>query len=119
MIFRVTCAGIALSLAGSHTLACENPPLAQVPTPEEAANLEQNIGEIQNSVLEYQQAMQEYTACIQEEVEQARADGAPELVQNLLVRRNNAAVAEAEAVIAQFNSLVETVSGGTQIEQGD
>lgn len=117
MTFRLLCSGAALSLVASYAAACENPPLAKIPTPEEAENLAEQIPEIQTEVEEYHAAMQEFTNCLRSEVEQARSDDAPELVQNLLVQRNNAAVAEVEAVVAQFNQLVEQANGGTRIEQ--
>lgn len=100
--------GAVLGLAASYAAACENPPLAPVPTAQEVENLSAQIQEVQTSVREYHAAMEEYTACLQAEVDRARADEAPDLVQNLLVQRNNAAVAEVDAVVAQFNQLVRT-----------
>lgn len=118
MKIRALCCGAVLSLAGSYAVACEHPPLAKVPTVEEVDNLGQEIPRIQSSVQEYHAAMQEYTQCLQSEVDEAESNGAPELAQNLLVQRNNAAVAEVEAVLAQFNKLVEEADGNTsQIEQ--
>lgn len=117
MKIRVLCCGAALSLAASHAAACNNPPLAKVPTLEEVENLEQQLPEIQSSVEEYHAAMEAYTECLQSEVDEARENGAPELAQTLLVQRNNAAVAEVEAVLQQFNQLVQEARGGTQIEQ--
>lgn len=117
MIFRALCCGTVLSLAASYAAACENPPLAKVPTPEEVDNLEpQRLTEIQGRVEEYHAAMDEYTRCLQAEVEEAEANDAPELVQSLLVQRNNSAVAEVEAVVQQFNQLVESVNGDAQVE---
>lgn len=117
MIIRTICCGAVLSLAASHAAACENPPLAQVPTPEETENPAEDIPAVQSEVEGYYAAMQEYTQCLQAEVEQARADDAPDLVQNLLVRRNNAAVAEVEAVVEQFRQLVDEFDIGEEIEQ--
>ncbi len=116
MTFRVLCCGAVLSLAASYAAACDNPPLAMVPTAEEAEDLAQQLPDIRSEVEEYHAAMQEYTSCLQSEVEQAKADGAPDLVQNLLVQRNNSAVAEVEAVVAQFRQLADNVGEG---EGGD
>lgn len=118
MKLRALCCAAALSLAAPYAVACEHPPLAKVPTIEEVESLEQQIPGIQSRVQEYHAAMQEYTQCLQSEVDEAQSNGAPELAQNLLVQRNNAAVAEVEAVLAQFNQLVEEADGDTsQIEQ--
>lgn len=117
MTIRALCCGAALSLAASHAAACDNPPLAQVPTLDEVENLQEELPAIQSSVQEYHAAMQEYTQCLQSEVEDAQSNDAPELVQTLLVQRNNAAVAEVEAVIQQFNKLANEAGGGGQIEQ--
>lgn len=112
MSFRALCFGAALGLVASQAMACDNPPLAKVPTPDEAEDIDgQGMQALQARVEEYHEAMEKYTSCLQDAVEDAKADNAPDLVQNLLVKRNNAAVAEVEAVVEQFNVLVKSMSG--------
>lgn len=112
MNLRVLCCGVALGLVASHAAAqCDNPPLVQVPTAGEAEDSEQDLEDLQARVQEYHAAMEAYTSCLQAEIDEARAESRSELIQTLLVARNNAAVAEVEAVVAQYNQLVQSGGG--------
>lgn len=88
---------IALMLCGAAVdvrAACEQPPLVQIPPAEE---IDGNEDRVEADTEAYFQAMQEYVNCIRTELD-AAGDDASELYRRILVQRNNAAVAEAEAV---------------------
>lgn len=99
----------ALSIIAAHALSsaafadCEHPPLVMIPAQED---IQDNQEEVVEATQEYFANMQEYVACIQEELD-AAGDDAPEITRRVLVQRNNAAVAEAEAVQRWFNSRFE------------
>jgi len=82
-------------------LACENPPLVQIPQAEDLK--EADAQRAREEVAAYFEAMKVYTACIQAELTAAGGDNAQQLTKAVLVVRNNGAVAEAEAVLKLFN----------------
>jgi len=86
---------------GAHA-ACEQPRIVIIP-PEGEIEGEEQAEQIAEDTQEYMQAMQEYVNCIMAELESAGED-APTLYRNVLVQRNNLAVAEAEAVMRWFDS---------------
>ena len=96
----------ALLLGSGYSIVaaagCENPPLVLIPAAETLSKKEQERKKEQEKAAEamqkYSNAMQAYVACIQEELKAAGGDNAPELTKKVLVARNNAAVAEFEAV---------------------
>ena len=96
-------AAALLCNVGGVALACELPPLVIVPAKEAVAGKE---SEIREDVAKYWQAMNAYTACIKLELDAAGGDGAPSLTRAVLIRRNNAAVAEVEAVVKVFTTNV-------------
>ncbi|HEX7080176.1 MAG TPA: hypothetical protein VF329_04110 [Gammaproteobacteria bacterium] len=81
---------------------CEQPPLVMLPGAEE--DVAGREDEILEETQEYFQAMQEYVECIRDELESAGGDQASELYRQIMVQRNNRAVAEAEAVQRWFNT---------------
>ena len=98
------CVGVALLLggaAGNAHAACEQPPLVQIPAATE--DLDDNESRVVEDTEAYFLAMQEYVSCIRAEIDSA-GDDASELYVNVLVQRNNFAVAEAEAVQRWFSS---------------
>ena len=90
----------ACGLAPNAFAACEQPPLVMIPAQED---IEGNEREIVEATQAYFEGMQEYVSCIQQELA-AAGDSPPALVRNVLVQRNNSAVAEAEAVQRLFQS---------------
>ena len=85
-----------LCCMGWSALACDNPSLVQIPATEDVAGRE---ADVQQDVAEYVAAMQVYTDCIKAELAAAGGETAPDLQRAMLVRRNNLAVAEVEAVL--------------------
>jgi len=61
-----------------------------VPGPE----MQQTLDDLQS----YLTAMQAYVECVRAELDAAGGDAAPQPLRGLLVRRNNVAIAEAQAV---------------------
>ncbi|MBN1239888.1 MAG: hypothetical protein JXB36_15405 [Gammaproteobacteria bacterium] len=90
----------ACGFAPNAFAACEQPPLVLIPAQED---IEGNEREIVEATREYFEGMQAYVDCIQQELA-AAGEEPPTLVRNVLVQRNNAAVAEAEAVQRVFQS---------------
>jgi hypothetical protein len=80
--------------------ACDQPALVMIP---EQKDVRGNEVQIVEATQEYFQGMQEYVECIQRELSSA-GENPSILYRNVLVQRNNAAVAEAEAVQRLFNS---------------
>ena len=99
----LTFVGVALLLAGTSMSAhagCEQPPLVQIPP---ADAIEGNESQLAEDMEAYFLGMQEYVNCIRTEIDSA-GDDASELYLQVLVQRNNLAVAEAEAVQRWFTS---------------
>lgn len=93
-----------LLCASLPALACEIPPLVQIPTdkPLDARAAERVRAEFAS----YYEAMTAYTSCIQAELASAGGDNAPELVRAAYVVRNNSAVAEFAAMQKVFAQAV-------------
>lgn len=91
---------VASGFSLSAFAACEQPSLVLIPAQEE---IEGNEREIVEDTQAYFQGMQAYVECIQQELA-AAGDDPPDLLRSVLVQRNNAAVAEAEAVQQIFQS---------------
>jgi hypothetical protein len=96
------CGGLLTGIAGS-ALACDLPKLAVIPPKDQVAGKEAEIRAAANA---YFIAMQAYTACVQSELSAAGGDSAPTLVKQILVSRNNTAVAEAEFMMKMFTDNV-------------
>jgi hypothetical protein len=108
MRIRSIVCGVTLLFIGSHALACELPKLVVIPAKDQIAGKE---AEIRTQAAAYFTAMQAYTTCVQAELADAGGDSAPPLVRQVLVSRNNAAVAEAQFVMKQFTDNLGTAEG--------
>ena len=98
-----------LTGASATALACDLPVLVDIP--KDAKSHEQDV---RTSVQAYFDQMKVYTACIQQELTDAGGDNAPKLTKTVLVGRNNAAVAEVEAVMKLFKAASEGGDAGPQ-----
>lgn len=105
-ITTIVCGVMLTGIAGS-AMACDLPKLAIIPPKDQIAGKE---AEVRTAAAAYFTAMQAYTACIQAELAGAGGDSAPEVVRNVLVARNNAAVAEAEFMMKLFTDNVGAVA---------
>jgi hypothetical protein len=96
------CSGFSMTAAAG----CDNPPLVNIPADEDLSK--RQMERVTEETQQYFTAMQEFVACLQAELQSAGGDDAPTLYRNVLVQRNNAAVAEAQAVqkwfVARFGS---------------
>jgi site-specific recombinase len=90
-----------LTGASATALACDLPALVDIP--KDAKSHEQ---EVRTSVQAYFDQMKVYTACVQQQLTDAGGDNAQKLTKAVLVARNNAAVAEVEAVMKIFNAAL-------------
>ena len=83
--------------------ACEMPKLLPIPAKEAAVGKEEGL---RTAFTQYRQGMEAYTLCVQAELTAAGGDKAPGIVKAALVQRNNAAVAEVQAMDKLFNENV-------------
>jgi hypothetical protein len=104
------CGAILTGIAG-NALACELPKLVAIPAKDQIAAKE---AEIRAAAATYFTAIQAYTTCLQAELMDAGGDSAPTLVRQVLVARNNAAVAEAQFVMKQFTDNLGPADGGAE-----
>ena len=86
-------------------LACDNPPLPVLPS--ETAGVTGRELAIERAVKNYFVAVEKYVACIQAELQANGGDEAATPIKTALVLRNNAAVAEAQAIQAWFDAQFE------------
>lgn len=101
-----------LAGSGAAAIACENPPLVQIP----AGGLDERARQrVADDFGEYIEAMKVYTACIQAELAAAGGDNAPPLMKAALVMRNNGAVAEVNAMIKVFNDRLGAAAEGPPV----
>jgi len=103
-------AGLLMSAAGAAG-ACEMPKLVVIPAKEAVVGKEESL---RQAFMAYRQGMEAYTSCVQAELTAAGGDKAPPAVKAALVQRNNAAVAEVQAVDKLFNTNV----GSTPVSPG-
>ena len=109
-------AGLCLGALASTALACEMPPLVAIPPKDKVGD---QAAAIRDATKTYFDAMKSYTECVQDELKAAGGDAAPTLTKAVLVARNNAAVAEADAVKKLFEASVGlTVVPASQFNQG-
>lgn len=94
---------VLLGALSSAASACDLPPLVVVPDPSGLS--EQRRRAVQQEVGAYFEAMKVYTDCVQAQIVAVGGDDAPRY-KAVLVNRNNAAVAEAEAVLKAFGKYV-------------
>jgi hypothetical protein len=83
--------------------ACDLPTLVAIPPVD---TLGQDSPQVFVRVQGYVAGIKAYTDCIKAELAGAGSDAAPQSLRNQLVARNNAAVAEARAVLATFTERV-------------
>jgi hypothetical protein len=106
-ITTIVCGGLLTALAGK-ALACDLPKLVVIPPKDQVAGKE---AEIRAAAVTYFTGIQAYTACVQAELAGAGGDDAPVVLRQVLVARNNAAVAEAQFVMKLFTDNVGPVDG--------
>lgn len=117
--------GLLFAAIGGSAWGCELPKLVAIPA---AGDVGDASGRLLGEMQSYVAGIREYTACTQADLVAAGGDAAPDSLRNALIRRNNAAVAEARTVIALFTErvapmeqvyLAEFTAGGGQqcIEQ--
>jgi len=98
--------GSLLLVINAAAAACDLPALMVIPAAETVDDFAgQRIVEMQR----YVSGTLEYTACLQAEIVAAGGDAAPPSVRDVLVRRNNVAVAEAKVVMELFGERVAPV----------
>ena len=106
-IAKIVCSAILAGIAG-NALACELPKLVVIPPKEQIAGKE---AQVRAAAAAYFSEIQAYTTCLQTELTNAGGDSAPTLVRQILVARNNSAVAEAQFVMKQFTDNLGPVEG--------
>lgn len=99
--------GLILAGAGASALACDYPVLAEMPADKVSGGHVQN--KIDDDMLRYLEDMREYVDCITAEYTEASGHGATQVHLSLLAMRNNAAVAELNAVKTVYEARVQSV----------
>jgi hypothetical protein len=102
---QIVCGSLLLA-ANAAAVACELPALMVIPP---AGTVDDFAGRRIAEMQRYVTGIRDYTACVQAELAVAGGDGAPESLRNVLIRRNNAAVAEAKVVMDLFGERVAPV----------
>jgi hypothetical protein len=115
-MMRVThiVAGLLLAVCATGAAACELPPLVVIPARDQVGDQGPQITEAAKT---YRDAMQVYAECVKAELQAAGGDSAPAIVKSVLVQRNNAAVAEVQAVMKIYTENV-GVQSASQFPQG-
>jgi hypothetical protein len=98
--------GSVLLVINAAAVACDLPALMVLPA---AGTVDDLAGQRIAQMQRYTGGIREYAACLQAELATAGGDAAPESVRNVLVRRNNAAVAEAKVLMELFGERVAPV----------
>ena len=101
--FEILCCGVLLSSA-SLAVACENPSLPNMP-PEKGRIRDREERLIQLDTLRYLHEMESYVECLQKQHAAVAGEGEA-LESSLIAGRNNAAVAELEAVRAAYEARI-------------
>jgi hypothetical protein len=96
-------AAVLLCAISSTSLACTMPPLVAIPAKDKVGDQGPALREATSA---YFDAMKTYAECVQAALSAAGGDSAPTLMKSMLIARNNAAVAEAEAVKKLFDANV-------------
>jgi hypothetical protein len=112
MITKTTLLTALLCGMGSTALACDYPPLPVIPPPDGMSDRDKE--RVQEEVAKYFDAMRVYAGCVQAELTAAGGDAAPSSIKSVLIARNNAAVAEAQAVIDLYEPYSPKASPGTE-----
>ena len=90
--------------AATSALACDYPPLVTIPSGTNAT-MEELVA-TQAGIQEYMGAMEEYLTCVDDELT-AAGDGAPAEYRAIQLSRYNAAIADMEAIAADFTTEVQ------------
>jgi hypothetical protein len=98
----VLCGLLILGLDAAAA-ACDLPRLVAIPV---AADVGQNTPALIVAMQDYVAGIRDYVTCVKDELAAAGGDAAPPSLRNVLILRNNAAVAEAEAAVALFAARV-------------
>src|SRR5262245_34898577 len=106
MNVRQSVFGSLLLVMSTAAAACDLPALMVVPA---AGTVDDFAGQRIAQMQRYVTGIREYTACLQAELAAAGGDAAPASLRNALIDRNNAAVAEARAVMDLFGERVAPV----------
>jgi hypothetical protein len=110
-------AGLWLGALASTALACEMPPLVAIPAKDKIGD---QGAALRDATKVYFEQMKAYTDCVQAELTAAGGNSAPTVMKTVLIARNNAAVAEADAVKKLFEANVgPAVVPASQFNQGD
>jgi len=108
-------AGLWLGALASTALACDLPALVAIPPKDKVGD---QAAALRDATKTYFDQMKAYTDCVQAELAAAGGDSAPTLLKTVLIARNNAAVAEADAVRKLYDaSLGPTVVPASQFHQ--
>jgi len=108
-------AGLLLGALATTTLACDLPPLVVIPPKDKVGD---QAAAIRDATKAYFDQMKMYTDCVQAELTAAGGNNAPTVIRTVLIGRNNAAVAEADAVKKLFEASVgPTVVPASQFNQ--
>jgi hypothetical protein len=108
-------AGLWLGTLATTALACTMPPLIAIPPKDKIGD---QGAAIRDATKVYFDQMKAYTDCVQAELTAAGGNSAPTLTKTVLIARNNAAVAEADAVKKLFEASVgPTVVPASQFNQ--
>lgn len=99
--------GLMLAGYGASALACDYPPLADMPAAKVDGGREQKKAD--DEMLKYLEGMREYVDCISAEYNDAEKDGATKVRLSLLAMRNNAAVSELGNVKKVYEARVQSI----------
>jgi hypothetical protein len=99
---RALCTSLILCFA-TPVFACEQPSLPMIPA---AQDIGRRTAAVERATQRYLEAMTAYVTCVQSEFNDAKQADPTSLHLELLVNRNNAAVAEFEAVTRLFEARV-------------
>ena len=109
-------AGLWLGALATTSMACDLPALVVIPPKDKVGD---QSAAIRDATKAYFDQMKVYTDCIQAELTAAGGNSAPTVMKTVLIARNNAAVAEADAVKKLFEASVgPTVVPASQFNQG-
>lgn len=101
---KFLCSSLLLCGTSATAFACEYPALPSIPADGRISNrVERTVNE---DMVRYVTEMSVYVACVQAEHSAAVSDGISDLSVSLLADRNNAAVAELEAVRELYEDRV-------------
>jgi hypothetical protein len=113
---RIVIAGASL-YAATTAFACEIPSMIMIPADKQELQREEQ--RLREDAQTYIDGMNAYVQCVRAELAAAGGDEAPPMIKALLVRRNNEAAAESEAVVNWFKEAFGAVEGPSADGAGD